>query len=357
MTPLQQYILANGLTTIESELGIKVYESGNLLGFKYNQIDSPKAHDVVMWSRGTVLEKDTYKLVAQPFKRFFNFGEQLAITDNFVWDQPFTCTTKEDGSLIIMYFYDGQWRMNTSGSFAQTELNFSGKTWEEYFWSVCKLDLSKMNTAYTYVFEMCSLENKIVRMYREPKVFLLGITDNATVTELPFSEVQKTDIGCEVVECYPHLDTKEKVLAALAEFESKDPTFEGFVLRDINGLRIKLKSKTYVALHHMNDNGNLANPKRIVPFVIRGETDELVAYFPEFKDRIAAVQAAIDAEYAVLLPLYEATKDIAVQKDFALAIQGKTRFTGVLFTARKLNKHVKDVWTQSEDAIIKVMYS
>ena len=83
LTALQEYVIANGYEKIGEELGISAYEHPTLplVGFKYSQIDSPKTHPVVRASRGTVLEKGTWKLVAHPFTRFFNYGENLEACD------------------------------------------------------------------------------------------------------------------------------------------------------------------------------------------------------------------------------------------------------------------------------------
>ena len=51
------------------------------------------------------------------------------------------------------------------------------------------------------------------------------------------------------------------------------------------------------------------------------------------------------------------------QKQFALAIQGKTPFTGILFQLRKLNgpnftvNDLRDVWSKSQSTFLKVLYN
>lgn len=78
-------------------------ETDPLVILNYDQIESPKTHPVVRECRGLVLEKDTWNVVARAFTRFFNYGE----TDcQFDWSK-FTATTKEDGSLLLLYRYAG----------------------------------------------------------------------------------------------------------------------------------------------------------------------------------------------------------------------------------------------------------
>jgi len=51
----------------------------NLVHFTYSQLESPKAHPVVLECRGLILdEADNWNVVAYPFRRFANYGEEWA---------------------------------------------------------------------------------------------------------------------------------------------------------------------------------------------------------------------------------------------------------------------------------------
>lgn len=66
--------------------------------------------------------------------------------------------------------------------------------------------------------------------------------------------------------------------------------------------------------------------------------------------------------FVVLVDVWEKTKDIEVQKDFALAISGKTPFTGLLFDLRKRFAKEQSVellkknWREAGDLILKVLF-
>lgn len=91
----------------------KVSEKGDLICFKYSQIDSDFNEPLVRECRGIILEKDTWNVVAYPFNKFFNFGEEYA--DNIDWESA-VVETKEDGSLIKIYFYNDEWKIATNGT-------------------------------------------------------------------------------------------------------------------------------------------------------------------------------------------------------------------------------------------------
>ena len=73
-------------------------------------------------SRGTVYEVSTGKLVARAFPKFFNFSELSENKQKEILNSKYFNTyEKLDGSLGIIYFYDGEWRVNTRGSFSSDQ--------------------------------------------------------------------------------------------------------------------------------------------------------------------------------------------------------------------------------------------
>jgi hypothetical protein len=364
---VQQYLRGGkSLDDLKSELGINVYHHPDLplVGVKYNQIDSPKTDPVVRSCRGTVLEKDTWNVVAKPFQRFYNAGEVLDEYKQFDWSN-FTCTEKVDGSLMIVYHYAGEWHVNTSGSFGLGECGFSGMNWRELFWKTSGIDENspKLIPGLTYIFELCTVFNKVVRSYPEPTVFLLSIFSTETLEEMPEGDV---DISSKVLkvprpERY-QFSAEQEIRNFLLTKEEYDKTFEGVIIRDVNNLRFKIKTETYVALHHLKDNGNICNPKRLVPLVLAGEVDEIIAYLPEVEPYLRECQAKIDAEWESLSKVWQQYWEIQDQKEFALAIRGKTRFSGILFTLRKQHPQdqteelLRDLWRSHADGITKVLY-
>jgi len=193
MLEVQKY-LRSGKTfkELEVDLSISTYEHPTLplVGAKYSQIESPKTNHIVKECRGIVLEKDTHNVIAKPFPRFFNAGEDLEEFKKFNWNN-FVCTTKEDGSLAIIYYYQNIWHMNTSGSFGLGEVNFSGKIWRELFWQTFdKVGglKDKLNPKYTYVFELCTPYNKVIRPYKDDKIFGLGVFEPDTCIKITNDE-------------------------------------------------------------------------------------------------------------------------------------------------------------------------
>ncbi len=363
MTPLQLYVKEHGYQRISDELGIATYEHPTLplVGFKYSQIDSQKTHPVVRHSRGTVLEKETWKVVAHPFVRFFNYGENQDELKTFDWSD-FTVTTKEDGSLVLCYHYDDEWHVNTSGSFGLGQYSkFKNATWRDLFWetaSKCGVEKRLLNPHYTYIFELCTLDNKVVRMYPESKIFLLSTFVGAT--ELPWERTAREarEIGAATPEVHKFgsIDEVEKFLA---EKEQSDLSFEGVVIRDKNNVRFKVKSKSYLALHHLNDNGNIGRYDRLVQLALSNDGDEVLTYMPELKDRFNEVKDRLETAYQNLLNCWRENHHTLDQKTFALAVK-QHQFSAILFQMKKSEdkseRALKHLWSQSAELVTKRLY-
>jgi len=353
----------NTLEDLAAYLGIAVFRHPGLplVGLKY-QAHAPKAHPLVRECRGLVLEADSWDVVAKPFDRFFNTGEDPDAFSAFNWSRCW-CQAKEDGSLLIVYAYQGGWHVNTSGSFGGDSVSFSGWTWAQLFWTASGLEPERLNHRHTYVFELCSPYTKVVRAYPQTVAYLLSMFDPATCRELPIAAVDEEAAQLRVPrpEMYS-LSSMDEITALLTEKEQSDPTFEGVIIRGDTDLRFKIKTGTYLAAHHAEGGGNLFNPRRIVPLILSDEVDEVVAYYPELRETVDRIKAELIAAWDELHAVWERTWKIEDQKAFAQAIARRTPFSGLLFTLRKecgadqSEDLLRQLWRRSDETILKALY-
>lgn len=359
MLALQEYLLAGNTPESLASRGIYCYrhpDNANmkLVGFKYDQIESSKSDPIGQECRGVVLEDGSWKVVAKAFNRFFNLGEFPELMDKFDW-KDFTCTTKEDGSLILLYHYAGEWRVNTSGSFGLGMVNNIDKTWKELFLETAAANgirWSELNTNFTYVFELCTGYNKVVRRYPSASVFLLSVFDpRDNCYEMGEEQIDTWAdvIGIRRPVRYS-IANREELAELLDRMSMADPSFEGFVIRDRNGNRWKAKTMTYCALHHMKDNGNIIIPDRLTEICLKGEKDEVKAIMPEISTALDEVDLALRCEYDDLLFRWNEAKDIENQKDFAMKVKDH-RFSGLLFAARKSGEPLNKLWRKNPQAV------
>ncbi len=372
MLNVQNYLKSGkSLEDLNTELGINVTKHPTLplAILNYDMIESPKTHPIVRECRALTLNTESYDLVSRSFWRFYNFGEVLDEYENFDWS---TCKAqaKEDGSLIKFYFFDGEWHVNTRGSFANGPMFgdiYDAKRFnlpEDFSWKDGILralgvkDLKELNLdpSVSYSCEFCSLWNKVVREYKEPKVYLLS----RFVGE---EEIGPADTPCFHSLAEYQLDSAESILHYVNN--QPEATFEGIVIKDDKFNRWKLKNERWKALSHMKGNNgqNLYNPKYLVPFILDGNPEIVFTNFPEVIETYNEYKEKVENAYSELEPLWVDTWRIENQKEFALAIIGKTKFTSVLFNLRKeLGKDhtleaLKKHWKNNVDGVLKVLFN
>lgn len=361
MLAVQKYLQTQSFDDLENELGIKTtrHESLPLIILNYSMIDSPKIHPVVRECRGLVLHTDTHEVVAKSFNRFFNWGEVVEEMENFDFTD-FSVQSKEDGSLVLLYHFDGKWCANTRGSFAQDNMQHQDFTWQQGITrAMFSFDIINRigNPDWTYVCEFCSPWNKVVRRYEKPVLYLLSAFNNKTLEEMAPAQCDGfADSAGMLRPIVYEFKSIEEIQGFLREQAENDPTYEGVVIRDKHNHRWKIKSSTYLGLHRLKGNDTF-NPKHLLPFVMTGEEGELLIYFPEVKEAFYELKCEVLSAYVNLLEVWADNKDIEDQKEFALAVK-HTPFSSVLFNVRKKHEeqkalHVAQEWRDSEQQILK----
>ena len=305
------------------------FDYPNLVHLSYDQIESPRNNEITKECRGLILdEDDNWNIVAYPFNRFANYGEDWA--DTIDWSTA-RCQEKLDGSMIVLFQYNGEWLVSMKGNPAgRCAVGFYDFTFEDLFWKVFKDQVLSIKSApfhpgMTYMWELTSEANRIVCGYAEPRVTLIGVRNNHDLGECPVSTVRAY---LPVVQEY-ELHTVEDVIKAAEILNPME--HEGYVVVDANFHRVKIKSPKYVLIHHLK--GGFGQ-RRILGLIRLGETSEVLSYFPEYMDWYKEVQAKVNEYCAAVDAEYEVIKDIPAQKDFAAAAF-KTHNSHFMFEKRK----------------------
>jgi hypothetical protein len=231
-------------------------------------------------------------------------------------------------SMMQLYNYDGIWYAGTSGTpDGMASMTPMGKdTFSHMFWKLfTKMGYKLPEEGYTYMFEMCTPLNQIVVSYDDPKLVLHGVRSLKTLKEVD------PEIGLQydwdIVRSFD-LGTLDEVVEACAKL---DPAkYEGFVIRDKDFNRVKLKAPKYVALHHLK---NGITPRKIMDVVRRNESDELLAYFPMFIDKFEYAKCVYESLVREIEETYKGICDIDDQKEFALKAV-KYKYSPILFKMR-----------------------
>lgn len=351
---LENELKNNGLGII-SDRNIKMVQTGSLLKFTYHQLDSPKMDSIVQACRGIVFDLD-FNLVAKSFDRFFNFGEALEITQNFDWSNC-TMSEKMDGSIIILFFdkISSTWIPSTKSSFGYGFINSESKhTFNSLVLELLGNKIYQMDKDLCYTFELCSPLNRVIRVYDEPKLTLLTVFDKETeLTNAEIIEIANKH-SFDLPFYFAFSCDKEKVFELIKQKEKNDPTFEGFVLKDKNGLRIKIKTRTYLELHTMKSNFSRTN---LIKYCVCNDSEEILAYIPELKNQVEEVKEEIKNLKVSGYEFWRQHKNIENMKDFALAVKDHP-LSGIFFKLKRTvnpDTNYYDMFYDSPDLIVKIL--
>ena len=302
----------------------------NLVLFKYDQLDSPLSDPLVQQCRGLILdEADDWKVISRPFDKFFNYGEGHAAEID--WSTA-KVQEKLDGSLIQLYWYDGEWQVGTSGTpDASGMVNGHDFTFAELFWRVWNAYKWPLpgGRHLTFMFELMTPYNRVVINHKGNYLKLIGVRDSISGKEYQLSGY--ANMYEPVIEF--SLQSLDEILST---FDTIDPVVqEGYVIVDDQFNRIKVKHPGYVALHHMIEG---FGPKRVLEVIRNGEHSEVVANFPEWKEEFDRQSRGYDSLISSIESVFQSHKDIENQKDFALKVKDFP-FSGTLFSLRKGKTH------------------
>lgn len=333
---------------------------------KYNQLFSNFKEAMVEESRGFILKKEgyKYKLVCMPFTKFFCVGDPNAKNNlkKLYHRKEWYVEEKIDGSLIKLFYDNGKWNVSTSGTInaKDAEVQFKMKdinNFRELFdcASKDKINYDKLDKQYTYMFELVSLENKVIVPYEIEDVYYLGRRNNYTLKETPYFEdvcigVEKCKRPkCKIIKVNKN---PKKIMKQLQDevdnFTKENENFEGYVISDKSlKTRVKMKSKQYMELFAQKGNG-IFTPRKILLLILDSKDDDIISSFPEYKPQFEEVKNKLvtwaENIKKDLLEMKSMTWDN--KKDFAEWTKTKT-YPPIMFSAYN-NDNCDEEWLEQQ---------
>jgi len=299
--------------------------------------------------RGKILrfKSNNWELVCNPPDKFFNTTEghckvsQEKIFKKFI--KELSLHSKEDGTGITIWWDEEpqKFRISTLGCITPLNVNDLGLTFDELFLATLKNKsdfFGKLNKSYTYFFELCCSENRIVTKYSNNRIYLSCIRNNKT-GEYVWGEFAKPLIDLDF-----NIKSPEKLLLETININSinnlrdyvekntndtEDKQFlEGFVV--YKGLIpvAKAKSSKYLTLHLFSNNDILATKNRIIEHYFEGNLDDVYSCLSDFlktfadslKDKVIKLNLEIKENINKIRNAKKEFNNFEVQKDYALYV-------------------------------------
>ena len=334
------------------------FNGQNLVMFKYNQVDSDFSIQLVKEARGLILDADTNKIVSFPFTKFFNFGETNAAEID--WSTA-RCGEKIDGSLVKIVNVGDNLLISTNGTILASkapiaeQIGCRYQTFGDIVADVLDDVLEKSSwqkklqeeglcalwkEGYTYMFELCSPWTRVVVPHKENKLYFLGKRDNETFEETYFTDDPVFSKLFDIPKIYS-LKSIDECVAATKEMPWDE---EGYVVCDGKFNRVKVKSPSYVAAHHLKGNGVMSYA-RALELVRANEIEEICEYFEEFRPALEECKSRFwklvaDTENAWNEYL-KIDASLSTRKDKALWITKNFKMPGIAFGL--LDKKIESV--------------
>lgn len=224
----------------------KFSEDGKLVLYNYTDrcVFKKKWNHLTLNSRGHVYQIKPRKLIARPFPKFYNLMELTPEKQKYLLKRKdYRCYEKLDGSLGIIYFYDGKWRVNTRGSFNSEQAQEALKILNEKYSLTDQHNYCKQ---LTLLVEIIYPENKIIINYKNKRqLVLLAAYSTYTGEEISRNLLYKISYTTKI----PLVKEYDLTFDEMFEFQkSQDLSIEGYVVRFDDGYRVKMKSMKYLAI-------------------------------------------------------------------------------------------------------------
>jgi RNA ligase len=288
-------------------------------------------------------------VLARPFNKFHNLNTEYVpetLEVNLPNETPLV-TTKLDGSMGILYEWDGQVWVATRGSFDSDQARWATEWVRKhyaadggYHWAHRCEHPDK-----TMVFEIIYDQNRIVVDYDFEGLVALGLVNIATGLEVERAALEAVAHrnGFKVVKKF------DKTLAECAAEDN--PNEEGYVLTYSNGVKVKVKFAEYVRLHRVLTG---LNPKAIWEMLSQnsGAAVDAILNDPKmpatFLEWFAGWVKQLRSKYTeievVSKAVFEARPKEGSRKDLALFFKQTPQYCSVLFAMLDGKDYAPIIW-------------
>ena len=327
---LNKYI-EDGLLGCQSHptLPLKIYNYSRDCQFE------KKWDNITLAMRGTVLD-DKGVLIAKSYNKFFNTEELPSIPN-----EEFDVYEKLDGSLGILFNYNGEWIFASKGSFTSEQAIKGKEIFDRKYGHI------KLYHTITYIFEIIYPENRIVCHYSEEDVVLTGAFVGTTELNVDYYFFD----GLTRVKKYIGLTDIKQMKSMIKNNQ------EGFVIKFRNsGVRAKIKGEEYVRLHRLLTNFSnvsiwecLMNKTDFNEFLER-VPDEFDTWVKSIKDKLIGGYKTIENKCIDLHNSFKSERpdfifDNTGKKEYAMWVKEQPRqFQPILFSMYDGKDYSETIW-------------
>ncbi len=289
-------------------------------------------NETTLACRGLVLNDDG-AIQALPLSKFFNIEE-----DKHTPTTNFEIFDKVDGSLLILFYYDGDWIFATRGSFTSEQAIKAKEIASR--WPKGALD--ELDSRFTFLFEIVYPENRIVVDYGDREELVLLTAINPTNRkELSYNDLH------QFYSEYFTVVTRYDGLCYKKIQQLNTPNSEGFVVKFDNGHRCKIKFEDYVRLHRIMTNLSTTVVYEKLRFGhdinewLKDVPDEFYKDIKAYADELLAQYNYIETEARLR---YYAISNLENRKKFAREALTCPEYSSIIFSMKDNKDYSQIIW-------------
>lgn len=272
------------------------------------------------------------RIMSRPMEKFFNLGE-TPFTMNLDLTKVAYGMDKADGSLVSTFVdHDILFMKSKTSTTSEQALYANGILNDIDHAALQARALELAKAGYTLNFEYVAPDNRIVLPYEKKALILLNIRHNDTGEYVSYNDIfADASLRPYLVKIYDSLDSE----VAVENIRSTEG-IEGYVFVMEDGLKFKLKTDWYVALHRTKD--SITKNEALFDAVVTGASDDLRSLFAEDTWALAKIQSFESVYLGYLRDSIEKInviyKELAGKdrKTFAVTGQERLKATPFLFS-------------------------
>jgi RNA ligase len=324
-------------------------EDENIIILNYTELVTfeRRWNEQTLTARGLILDvtnatDNDIIVLARPFDKFFNYGENLEYEKDIDFNETPTVMEKLDGSLGISYFFNDEIRFATRGSFISEQAIKATEIWREKYAHRFKMN-GWAGYPFTILVEIIYPENRVVVNYKGMEdLVLLGARyiSQEEWDELTdrFLEIFCDSLDMPIAKFYDL--TLDKILEMKKDISANE---EGWILKFSNNKRLKIKGDEYLSVHRAIHGLSL---KAKVQAWKDNRMTELIKMIPEeFREEMETLEQELNSHLNTLHTYLDFQYILASAtnnkiKEFAMFIQSKHEkpFRSILIEAFKNNR-------------------
>ena len=309
--------------------------------------------ETTLMCRGLITDADG-KVVVKPMNKFFNY-EEVADKALIPWDDQYVYVQdKEDGSMLILFHYAGEWVTATRGSFSSDQAIKGLEILRKRY------DLEWFNKSVAYIGEVIYPENRIVVDHgsEEKVVFLTAVPNNAVSEETETHELNWTTAKAffhssgikeeDIVSTEQHNIFGEGLIKSLKEMNAKNK--EGFVLRFFpSNYRVKVKFEDYIRLHRIiTCVSNVSiweclKDSKPLDDILVDVPDEFYGWVKKTETKLNYQYACLAREYKNIMILIKSIDEVKDRKTFAYYAK-RYKHSAILFRMLDGKPYADLIW-------------